>query len=252
MPDSRPDSASEGQRRETWGPPLLELSGVSLAFGGIDVLADITWSLLPGQHWAVFGPNGAGKSSMARLLAGDLHPCAGRITRFGLPEPASLWDLRARMGLVAWDIQAQYPGGTTVLDVLLSGFFGSFGLYDEPLEHMRAKAHACLDRLGLSPLAGRPFVSLSQGQARRIMIVRALIHGPEALLLDEPLGGLDPRARGEVLGLLDDLAVQGCQLVMITHNPGELPAAISHGLLLEKGRIVAQGPIEDVLGRFDT
>lgn len=245
------NSVAEGQRRETIGPPLLELSGVSVALGGADVLADITWALEPGRNWAVLGRNGAGKSSLSRLLAGELHPYAGRITRFGLPEPASLWDLRARMGLVAWDAQAEYPGECTVLDVLLSGYFGSFGLYDEPLAPMREHALGWLERLGLSKFAGRPFSTLSQGQARRAMIGRALVHGPDVLLLDEPLGGLDPKARGEVLGLLDDLARQGTQLVMITHNPWELPSAITHGLLLEMGRVVACGPIEEVLQRYD-
>lgn len=241
---------TDGLRLEGYGPPLLELSAVSVALGGPDVLEDITWTLSAGQHWAVLGRNGAGKSSLVRLLAGELHPHAGRITRFGLPEPASLWDLRARMGLVAWDAQADYPGECTVSDVLLSGFFGSFGLYDEPLDHMRDQVAGWLERLGLAGLAGRPLSSLSHGQARRAMIGRALVHDPAVLLLDEPLGGLDPQARADVLGLLDDLAVQGLQLVMITHNPMELPAAITHGLILEQGRAVASGSIEDILQRY--
>jgi molybdate transport system ATP-binding protein len=229
------------------GPPLIEAVSAGLSVGGREVLADITWKLNPGENWAVFGLNGAGKSSFIKLLAGEAHPSLGRICRFSLPEPVSLWDLRARLGNVAWDIQAEYPRGTTVLEAVLSGFFGSFGLYETPGPDMRAVAETWLERLGLAALADRAMSGLSQGQARKVVIGRALVHDPQVLLLDEPLGGLDVQAKAEVLSLLDDLAGQGRQLVMATHNPWELPAAITHGLVLNQGRVAAAGPIEEAV-----
>ncbi|MFZ5425673.1 MAG: ATP-binding cassette domain-containing protein [Thermodesulfobacteriota bacterium] len=229
------------------GPPVMELRGVTVELGGRAVLSGLDWALCPGENWVVAGRNGAGKSTFMKLLAGDLHPCAGSIARFGLPEPVSLWDLRDRLGVVSWEGQAGYPPETTVRDALVSGFFGSFGLYGEPGPAMLAAAAGWLDRLGLTALADRPMATLSQGQARRVMIGRALAFDPDVLLLDEPLGGLDQDARAEILSLLDDLAAQGRQLVMITHNPRELPGCVTRALVLEDGRAISAGPPEEAL-----
>jgi molybdate transport system ATP-binding protein len=233
------------------GPPLIEVRAATVTLSGRDVLASLNWTLAPGEHWVVAGHNGAGKSSFVKLLAGDLHPASGSVTRFGLPEPASLWDLRARMGLVSWEWQAEHPSGFTVRDVMVSGFFGSFGLYEEPSPEMLATAASWLDKLSLTPLADREMTTLSQGQARKTMIGRALAFDPQVLLLDEPLGGLDPAARAEILVLLDDLAAQGKQLVMVTHSPAEIPACVNRALVLEDGRAKACGEVEEALAAYN-
>lgn len=237
-------------RTETGGQPLLELRRAGLTLAGRDVLCDVSWALHPGENWVVLGLNGAGKSSFLKLLSADLHPTAGQAFRFGLPEPASLWDVRARLGYAAWDVQAEYPPETTARQSLLSGFFGSMGLYDTPTERQHKAVDGLLARLGLVDLADHPLEALSQGQARKVMIGRAVVHGPEVLLLDEPLGGLDPEARSDVLALLDDLAAQGCQLVTVTHNPREIPWATTHALVLEAGRVAASGPASEVLSGY--
>lgn len=232
------------------GRSLLELRHASLVLAGREALRDVTWCLRPGENWVVLGRNGAGKSSFLKLLSADLHPTSGQAFRFGLPEPASLWDVRARLGYAAWDVQAEYPRETTVRQALLSGFFGSMGLYDVPTGEQGHAVDGLIARLGLSDLAERPVGSLSQGQARKVMIGRALVHDPQVLLLDEPLGGLDQASRGDVLALLDDLAAQGRQLVVVTHNPWEIPWATTHALALEDGRVAASGPASDVLARY--
>lgn len=243
---SRPSGSNLGPS----GPPLIVLREAGLVLSGREVLSGITWSLVPGEHWVVAGRNGAGKSSFVKLLAGELHPASGSISRFGLPEPVSLWDLRSRIGLVSWEWQAEYPPECTVRDVLVSGFFGSLGLYEEPDPDMLVTAADWLDRLGLTPLADRAFSTLSQGQARKAMIGRALAFDPQVMLLDEPLGGLDRKARDEILSLLDDLAAQGKQLVMVTHNPREIPTAVTHALVLENGRVAARGPVAEALAVY--
>ncbi|GFK94070.1 putative ABC transporter ATP-binding protein YlmA [Fundidesulfovibrio magnetotacticus] len=223
--------------------PVLELQDASLVLSGREALSGVSWSVRPGEHWLVRGPNGAGKSSLLKLLGGDLYPTSGAVRRFGLPEHASLWDLRERMGLVSWEGQAQWPEGFSVEDALVSGFFGSHGLYDRPTPTMLQAARAWMERLGLAALAGRPMSTLSQGQARRAMIGRALAFDPPMLLLDEPLGGLDRRARRRVLDLMDALAAEGRQIVMVTHNAREVPRCITHVLTLERGRVVSAGPL---------
>jgi molybdate transport system ATP-binding protein len=224
----------------------VEVLGVRVEMSGAVALEGLHWRLLPGQNWVVAGPNGSGKSTFLKLLSGDIHPTSGSVRRFGLAGPPNLWELRARMGLVSWELQASHPPDTTVRDVLVSGFHGSFGLYDQPLPGMLAMAAGWMERLELDGLADRAMDTLSQGQARRVLIGRALAFDPQVLLLDEPLGGLDAWARAQTLALLDDLCAQGRQIVMVTHNPGELPASITHALLLDKGRAAAQGPIDAV------
>lgn len=229
---------------------LIEAIGARVEFSGAAALEGLDWRMCPGENWVVAGPNGSGKSTLLKLLAGDIHPTSGSVRRFGLPDPPNLWELRARMGLVSWELQASHPPGTTVRDVLVSGFYGSFGLYDQPLPGMLAMAAGWMERLELDCLADRAMETLSQGQARRVLIGRALAFDPQVLLLDEPLGGLDARARAQTLSLLDDLCAQGRQIVLVTHNPRELPVAITHALLLESGRAVAQGPVDEVMAGY--
>jgi len=249
--DADADAAPRMPKSAAAGEPLVTVRGVSVELCGRKALSRITWELLPGENWVVAGKNGAGKSTFLKLLAGDLYPSSGVVTRFGLTEPVSLWDLRSRMGLVSWEWQAEYPPSSTVRDVLLSGFFGSFGLYEEPGETELAAAEMWLRKLALSPLADRPMATLSQGQARRAMIGRALAFDPLVLLLDEPLGGLDPAARAGMLSLLDDLARRGKQLVMVTHGLDEIPACATHALVLEQGRVAAQGLLDKALAAYE-
>jgi len=242
-PSPAPGAAPGSAAPSGGGAPILELDHASLTIGGNEALTDVCWSVRPGENWLVTGANGAGKSSLLKLLSGDLRPSSGGARRFGLPETASLWDLRARMGLVSWEGQADWPEGFTVDDVLVSGFFGSLGVYEAPTPAMAEAARAWMERLGLARLSGRPFSSLSQGQARKAMIGRALAFDPPLLLLDEPLGGLDRRSRHAVLELLDALAAQGRQLVMVTHSQREIPRAITHVLTLSGGRVTHAGPM---------
>jgi molybdate transport system ATP-binding protein len=232
--------------------PLVMVRDACVVLSGREALRGLTWSLSPGENWVVVGRNGAGKSTFLKLLAGDLYLAAGSITRFDLVEPVSLWDLRGRMGLVSWEWQAEYPPDSTVRDVLVSGFYGSFGLYEEPAPAMLEAAALWLDRLGLSALADRKISTLSQGQARKAMIGRALAFDPQVLLLDEPLGGLDPHARAEMLSLLDDLALAGKQLVMVTHGLDEIPACVTNALVLQDGRALTQGPLGCALAAYTT
>lgn len=242
-PGSSPDRAAPPPPPPADAAAILELDHASLTIGGNEALTDVCWSVRPGENWLVTGANGAGKSSLLKLLSGDLRPSSGCARRFGLPDTASLWDLRARMGLVSWEGQADWPEGFTVDDVLVSGFFGSLGVYAPPTPAMVQAAGAWMERLGLARLSGRPFSTLSQGQARKAMIGRALAFDPPLLLLDEPLGGLDRRSRHAVLELLDALAAQGRQLVMVTHSRREIPRAITHVLTLSGGRVTHAGPM---------
>lgn len=224
------------------GQPLVELAGVSAVLAGRQVLFDVAWTIRQGQGWVLSGSNGAGKSTLLKILAGDLYPLAGAtVRRFGSAEPRTLWELRGRLGLVSFADQAFYNGEATFLDTVLSGFDGTVGMYRQATAQELATARQLLDSQGVGQLADQPLQRLSFGQRRLALILRALVHGPELLLLDEPLSGLSARAAADVGRFLSRLALGGLAMVVVCHRPGDLPPELSLELRLEAGRVVHDG-----------
>ena len=229
---------------------LEELAQALKAHRGFDVLIeghfalrDLDWSMCDGENWAVVGPNGAGKSTFLRLLAGEAHPApGGRIRRLDLPERHGVFEVKARLGMVAPRLQAEHRLEATGEEVVLSGFFASVGLGDEPGPAQRAAAARWMDRLGLSHLARRGIQALSYGELRRLLLARALVRDPEVLLLDEPWNGLDAQGRAAMMALAQHLAAAGTRLVLVTHHEYEIPPAVNRLLELREGRAVYAGP----------
>ena len=190
-----------------------------------------------GERVAIVGSNGAGKSTFLRLLAGEEQPASGSVSRLGLGERAGAFDLRGRIGLVSPELQARHRFDATGEAVVLSGFQGTIGLEGEPGAGERDRARAALARLGISHLAARHLLTLSYGELRRLLVARALAPEPEALLLDEPLAGLDASARAWVIRTVADACDAGAALVTVTHHRDELPPGIARVLVLEGGRL---------------
>jgi len=236
-------------------PPLLELNDARLMRGESEVLHGLSLRIKPGQHTAIVGPNGAGKSSLVRMIHRDDYPLAHDD---GTPPLRILgrtrWDvfeLRKHLGIVSGDLQQRLIDEDLVdgLDAVISGFFASHVLsFNHAVtEAMRRAAQTALDRLGASHLAHRRFATLSTGEARRVLIARALVHDPGALLLDEPTAGLDFVAQRTLLESLRGLAHGGTTLVLVTHHLEEILPEIDHVILLRDGRVFAQGPKAEVL-----
>ena len=219
------------------GPVAFDLAGVTVLRDGRAVLKDLDWTARAGERWSIVGANGAGKSTLLRLLAGEEQPARGRIDRFGLGPRASAEDLRGRVGEVSPELQARHRFDATGEEVVLSGFAGTIGLAVPPTPGQRARALAISKRLGVADLFGRHVLSLSYGELRRLLLARALSPEPEALLLDEPLAGLDPAARNAVMGALEELGPDGPVLIAVSHHPDELPGG-GRRLRLEAGRLV--------------
>ncbi|MFT3789878.1 MAG: ATP-binding cassette domain-containing protein [Rudaea sp.] len=239
----------------TANPPLLELDDAHLMRGGNEVLRGLSLRIEPGQHSAIVGPNGAGKSSLVRMIHRDDYPLAhddGRPPMRILGRTRSdVFELRKHLGIVSGDLQQRLIGEDLVdaLDAVISGFFASHVLSfnHEVSEDMRAAARGALERLGAAHLAHRRFATLSTGEARRVLIARALVHDPGALLLDEPTAGLDFVARRTLLESLRGLARGGTTLILVTHHLEEILPEIDHVILLREGRVFAQGPKAEVL-----
>jgi iron complex transport system ATP-binding protein len=230
--------------------PLLEMDHVSVLRNGRALLDDVSLSVEAGQHVAILGPNGSGKSTLVRLVARQLYPTPGTDGRTGRTRifGQELWDvfdLRRRLGIVSPALQGDLAGDEPleVFDAVVSGFFAARGLWRrEATPVMRTAAEAALARMGVADLAGRSLATLSTGEARRVLIARALVHRPEALLLDEPCGGLDPAARR---GFLEDLRVvarSGVTLMLVTHHVDEILPEIDRLVMLRAGRKLHDGP----------
>jgi molybdate transport system ATP-binding protein len=242
LPDAPPaleaPAPARGPARATEpGPTVFDLQDVTVLREGRAVLAGLDWTVRAGERWSIVGENGAGKSTLLRLLAGEEQPARGGIDRLGLGPRAGLEELRGRVGVVSPELQARHRLDATGEEVLLSGFAGTIGLAVPPTPAQRGRAEATAVRLELGDLLARHVLSLSYGELRRLLLARALAPGPEALLLDEPLAGLDPAARAWVSNLLDGLGPEGPALVCVSHHGDELPRGATR-LRLAGGRLV--------------
>lgn len=237
-PTSTPTSTTSRKPAAT----LFSVERADVLVEGHLALRGLDWTMRGGENWAVVGPNGAGKTTFLRLLAGEVHPApGGRIRRLDLGGRSGLFEVRARVGLVAPRLQAEHRLDASGEEVVLSGFFGSVGLGGEPTAAQRAAAARWLDRLGLSRLAGRSIQALSYGELRRVLLARALVHDPEVLLLDEPWNGLDPEGRAAMMALVQGLAESGMRLVLVTHHQYEIVPAVNRLLELRGGRVAYAG-----------
>ncbi len=215
--------------------PVLELRQVSVYLGRRPVLRDLNWRVERGEHWAVTGPNGSGKTTLLRLLWGEIPAALGGELRwFGRSGPFNVSALRRGLGLVSDRVHQAMPADMPVEDIVLSGFFGSIGLYEEPGPEMYPAAVDILRRMELEHLSGRLFGGLSFGEARRVLLARALAHKPALLLLDEALSGLDARSRAV---FLQDLSLAArsrtIQIIQVSHHSHDFIAEIDKTLYLE-------------------
>jgi iron complex transport system ATP-binding protein len=239
-------------------PPVLELNGATVVKGDRRVLDDLTLTIRAGEHTAILGPNGAGKSVLVNLLTLQDRPLAPvgaptAVRVFG-QEIWDVFELRSQLGIVSSELHHRFVGGNsegriTAEAAVLSGFFASQGVlrYSVVTAGMRECAADALARLDASHLARRRLNEMSSGEARRVLLARALVTGPRALVLDEPTTGLDLVTRRRFMEQVRRIAREGTTLVLITHHVEEIVPEIERVVLLQHGRIAAAGPRRDVL-----
>jgi iron complex transport system ATP-binding protein len=243
--------------------PLFELDNVTVYRDETRALDRLTLTVRQGEHVAILGPNGCGKSTLIKTLTRELYPATGDgpfVVRIMGRDRWDVSSLRSMLGIVTNDLVAECTRGmssdfaegltrVTGLDTVLSGFFSSIGVWahHHVTPDMRRQADAILARFDMAHLAGRPLNHLSSGEAKRLVIGRALVHAPAALLLDELANSLDLRAAAQLRDTTRAIAQTGTTVVMVTHHLSEIIPEITRVDLLDRGRVVDDGPKERVL-----
>jgi iron complex transport system ATP-binding protein len=238
--------------------PILELVNATLVRGRTRVLDGLTFTIHQGEHTAILGPNGAGKTSLIRLLTLDDRPRASdngtpALRLFGR-EHWDIGELRTHLGVVTGDLDASFGlstsgGRVSGLDTAVSGFFGSHGVFSHHAvtSTMRDQAREALARVEAPHLAVKPLNEMSTGERRRVLIARALVTRPDALVLDEPTTGLDLVARHRFMETVRRLMRDGTTLILITHHVDEIVPETRRVVLLREGQVAYDGTPHEAL-----
>ncbi len=212
--------------------PLVEMNSVKVEYVDGLIFQDLDWQIKRGEHWQIRGPNGCGKSTLLGLIMGDHPQCYSNDIRvLGMKRGSgeSIWDVKKRIGIVSSALHLQYRVGCSALDVVLSGFFDSIGLYEKPSTQQIQLARQWLSVLEMSELERVGFKSLGYGQQRLLLIARALIKQPALLILDEPYQGLDYLNRKLMFFALSRIASANLtQLLYVTHHQDDALDAVTN------------------------
>ena len=217
---------------------VVDMKKVSIRYGERTILKDVDWIIMNGERWALSGQNGSGKSTLLSLICADNpQSYACDITLFDRPRGSgeSIWDIKKHIGYVSPEMHRSYKRNLPAIRIVASGLMDSIGLYAVPNAQDYEKCRWWLDIFGIGELADRPFLQLSSGEQRLVLLARAFVKDPQLLILDEPLHGLDLWNRR----LVKDVIETFCQrrnktMIMVTHYQTELPNNITHQKFLAR------------------
>ncbi len=235
----------------TGAPPLLDLHNLRVMRGQKVALDDFALRIGADEHVAILGPNGCGKSTLIKTITRECYPVVRDNSWMKLlgHETWDVFKLREHMGIVSNDLMLSVTGEASGRDVVLSGFFSSTAIWpNHTVDPEKIElANAALAELKISHLADRPVEAMSSGEARRVMIARALVHKPRALLFDEPCNSLDLSAQQSVRHTMRALANAGTAIILVTHELADIVPEIQRVVLMSGGRVIADGPKEGIL-----
>ena len=232
-------------------PPLLDVRNLRVMRGQKTALDEFTLRIGADEHVAILGPNGCGKSTLIKTITRECYPVARTESSMSIlgKQTWDVFQLRASLGIVSNDLMLSCTGDADGRDVVLSGFFSSTGIYPHHTvdPEQRARAEAALGQLDILHLADRPVCEMSSGEARRVLIARALVHKPRALLFDEPCNSLDLSAQQNLRHTMSALAKSGTAIILVTHELADIVPEIQRVVLMSRGRVVGDGPKEQML-----
>lgn len=231
--------------------PFLEINNATVRRAGKNILHAEHFVLQEGESLALLGPNGAGKSTFVGLITRDIMPLHNEqppVLFRGNPR-ATLEEVKRSVGYVSSTMQQQIRVHLTALEVVEGGLFGSLGVPKrfKVTPAQEAQALTTMEKLGIADLAQRDVMTLSSGQARRVLIARSLVHEPSVLVFDEPCTGLDPEGMYHVRHTMRQVAQSGKAIVLVTHYLEDIIPEISRIVLIKDAEIVADGPKAEML-----
>ena len=231
--------------------PLIEIHDATVFRGATRVFHRFSLVLEKLKNTAIIRPNGSGKSTLLKILTRELYPVFSdqSFVRILGDEHSDIWSLRSKLGLVSSDLHYEYTNEATGIEVIVSGFFSSVGIWGhhDPADHQIKKAKEVIEKLGIIELRDKKYGALSTGQQRRLLLGRALVNNPPSLIFDEPTTGLDLTATFQYLDLMQQLIKSGRTLILVTHHLHEIPPEIQRVILLKNGEIFADGSKQMVL-----
>ena len=231
--------------------PIISLKNITVRRVGRPILDSVSLDIFAGEHVAIIGANGAGKSTLVQVMSEEVHPIwspdSQRIL-FG-QDRWKVLELRKRMGIVSAALQFLCTTSYPVRHIVLSGFFSSIGLdfHHQVTVNMVEAANRYLDEQGVLHLAEKSMRTLSSGEARRVLLARAMVHDPEVMLLDEAVSNLDLPAKRSYRDALESFARAGRTVILVTHDLSEIIGEIGRVVVLKQGQILADGPKREIL-----
>lgn len=237
--------------------PIIKTEHLSCQMGQSYLIKDINWEVLAGEKWVVYGLNGSGKTTLLSIIAGYKSHSAGKLTVFGSAyNQENVLEKRKRIGWVSSSFYDKFYTKESVLDIILSGKFGTLGINHGVQLSDIALIKRLLAELGMGDKVNHSFDTLSKGQRQNVMIARALLADPEILILDEPCTGLDVYNRAYLFSTIQALSARkNLTIIYVTHYTEEILDLFDHGLLLRQGEVFAVGKtkslfIQDKLNHF--
>ena len=213
------------------------------------LLNQINWEVKKGEHWVIFGMNGSGKTTLLSTITGYKSPTSGSVEILGRQyDKDNIFALRKEVGFVSSSFFDKYYREESALQIVLSGLFGGFGIDFGVKDEDVRKAKALLRELRMGDKMNRPFNTMSKGERQNVLIARALITGPQILVLDEPCTGLDICAKEHMMNTVKSLAQNDAVTVIyVTHYPEEILPFMNKTMLLKSGRVFAKGDTEEMM-----
>jgi len=230
---------------------LLEMKNVSVMRGENLALDRFSLRIEVGEHVCLLGPNGCGKSTLIRTLTRESYPLVQADSSMSIlgKDLWNVFELRSLLGIVSPDLLMACTSDATGMDVVLSGFFSSTRIFPNhhPKPEHRKRAEKTMERLRIAHLARRAVAEMSSGEAKRTLIARALVHEPRTLLFDEPGNALDISGQVELRDTMRELARSGLGILLVTHHVSEIIPEIERVVLLQKGKVLTDGPKAQML-----